>query len=175
MLLHTSKPRILHCIENHAIHFPKKMEEPVQNLPGQVKSFLSSSRASESKSHTCQLMFSVHFLGNSENSKLLLILKSPNQAMDVILMFFHLTNSYQTTLVKKKEKRSKEVLLVCVCVSCSAVPASLRPHRVLPTRLLHPWDFPGKNTGVGWCFLLQGVFLTQISNLGLLHRRQTFY
>ena len=107
--------------------------------------------------------------------------------MDVILMFFHLTNSYQTTLVlsaevevrrlvvKKKEKRSKEVLLVCVCVSCSAVPASLRPHRVLPTRLLHPWDFPGKNTGVGWCFLLQGVFLTQISNLGLLHRRQTFY
>ena len=36
-----------------------------------------------------------------------------------------------------------------------------------------PWDFPGKNTGVGCCFLLQGIFLTQGSNLGLLTFRQT--
>ena len=27
--------------------------------------------------------------------------------------------------------------------------------------LLHPWDFSGKNTGVGCDFLLQGIFLTQ--------------
>ena len=26
--------------------------------------------------------------------------------------------------------------------------------------LLCPWDFPGKNTGVGCYFLLQGIFLT---------------
>ena len=26
---------------------------------------------------------------------------------------------------------------------------SVRPHRWQPTRLLHPWDSPGKNTGVG--------------------------
>ena len=32
-----------------------------------------------------------------------------------------------------------------------------------------PWDFPGKNTGVGCHFLLQGIFLTQGSNLHLLH------
>ena len=25
---------------------------------------------------------------------------------------------------------------------------TLRPHRWQPTRLLHPWDFPGKSTGV---------------------------
>ena len=31
------------------------------------------------------------------------------------------------------------------------------------------WDFPGKNTGVGGHFLLQGIFLTQGSDLGLLH------
>jgi len=37
-----------------------------------------------------------------------------------------------------------------------------------PTRLLRPWDFPGKNTGVGCHFLLQGIFLTQGSNPGLL-------
>ena len=30
------------------------------------------------------------------------------------------------------------------------------------------WDFLGKNTGVGCHFLLQGIFLTQGSNLGLL-------
>ena len=32
---------------------------------------------------------------------------------------------------------------------------TLRPHRRQPTRLRHPWDSPGKNTGVGCHFLLQ--------------------
>ena len=32
---------------------------------------------------------------------------------------------------------------------------SVRPHRRQPTRLLHLWDSPGKNTGVGCHFLLQ--------------------
>ena len=32
---------------------------------------------------------------------------------------------------------------------------SVRPHRQQPTRLPHPWDSPGKNTGVGFHFLLQ--------------------
>ena len=32
---------------------------------------------------------------------------------------------------------------------------SLRPQRGQPTRLPHPWDSPGKNTGVGCHFLLQ--------------------
>ena len=34
-------------------------------------------------------------------------------------------------------------------VSCSVVPISLRPHGLQATRLLCPWDFPGKDTGVG--------------------------
>ena len=42
-------------------------------------------------------------------------------------------------------------------------------------RLLCPWDFLGKSTRVGCHFLLQGVFLTQGSNPGLLHCRQTLY
>ena len=37
------------------------------------------------------------------------------------------------------------------------------------SRLLCPWDFSGKNTGVGCRFLLQGIFLTQRSILSLLH------
>ena len=32
---------------------------------------------------------------------------------------------------------------------------SVQPHRRQPTRLPHPWDFPGKNTRVGCHFLLQ--------------------
>ena len=31
----------------------------------------------------------------------------------------------------------------------------MRPHRRQPTRLPHPWNSPGKNTGVGCHFLLQ--------------------
>ena len=41
-----------------------------------------------------------------------------------------------------------------------------------PTRLLCPWDFPGKSTGVGCHSLLQGIFPTQGLNLGLPHYRQ---
>ena len=45
---------------------------------------------------------------------------------------------------------------------------SSQPQGLQPTRLLCPWDFPGKNTGVGCHFLLQGIFLTQGSSSSLL-------
>ena len=35
------------------------------------------------------------------------------------------------------------------------------PHGLQSTRLLRPWDFPGKSTGVGCRFLLQRIFPTQ--------------
>ena len=38
-----------------------------------------------------------------------------------------------------------------------------------PARLLCPWDFPDKNTGVGCHFLLHGVLSIQGSNPRLLH------
>ena len=47
---------------------------------------------------------------------------------------------------------------LCCCYCCevaSVVSNSVRPHRQQLTRLLHPWDSPGKNTGVGCHFLLQ--------------------
>ena len=46
--------------------------------------------------------------------------------------------------------------------------------RVKPTRLLCPWNSPGKNTGVGSHSLLQGISI-QGSNPGLLHCKQIFY
>ena len=57
---------------------------------------------------------------------------------------------------------------MCAVLRCSVVSNSLWPHGLLPTRLLCPWNFPGKNTGVGCHFLLQGIFLTQGSNPHLL-------
>ena len=57
--------------------------------------------------------------------------------------------------------------------SHSVVSDSLRPHWLSPTRLLPPWDSPGKSTGVGCHFLLQGIFPIQGSNPGLWHSRQT--
>ena len=58
--------------------------------------------------------------------------------------------------------------------SHSVVSDSVRPHGLQPTRLLHPWDSPGKNTGVACHFLLQGIFPAQGSNSGLPHCGQTF-
>ena len=45
---------------------------------------------------------------------------------------------------------------------------SSQPHGLQPSRLLCPWDSPGKDTGVGCHFLLQGIFLIQGLNLSLL-------
>ena len=54
-------------------------------------------------------------------------------------------------------------------VLCSVVSGSLWSHGLWSARLLCPWDFPSKNTGVGSHFLLQGIFPTQGSNPRLLH------
>ena len=51
----------------------------------------------------------------------------------------------------------------------------LQPYGLQPARLLYPWTSPGKNTEVGSHSLLQGIFPTQGSNLGLPHCRQPLY
>ena len=60
-------------------------------------------------------------------------------------------------------------------VSCSVIFNSLQTHGLQPTRLLCPWNFSGKNTGVGSHSLLQRIFPTQGQDLGLQHRRQILY
>ena len=45
----------------------------------------------------------------------------------------------------------------CCCSVTSVVSDSMWPHRWQPARLSHPWDSPGKNTGVGCHFLLKGM------------------
>ena len=58
-------------------------------------------------------------------------------------------------------------LSTCV-LSCLVVSDSLQSHGLGPTRLLCPWNFPGKNTGLDCFFLLQEIFPTQGSNPHLL-------
>ena len=65
----------------------------------------------------------------------------------------------------KKEKKSSFLLRGLIPSAAAAAAAAsakslqscptLRPHRRQPNRLPHPWDSPGKNTGVGCHFLLQ--------------------
>ena len=54
----------------------------------------------------------------------------------------------------------KVVLSQCVC-ECAVMSDSLQPLGLQSSRLLCPWDFPGKSAGVGCHFLLQGIFPTQ--------------
>ena len=65
------------------------------------------------------------------------------------------------------QRLPKGTVDMCV-LSCSVMSYSLQPHGLYPARLLCPWDFPGKNTGMGCQFLLQGIFLTQGPNPHLL-------
>ena len=72
----------------------------------------------------------------------------------------------RATFQAKDQRRGPKVQELS---SRSVVSDSLRPRGLQPARFLCPWDSPGKNTGVGGHFLLQGIFLTQRLNLQLPH------
>ena len=67
---------------------------------------------------------------------------------------------------RKKEKKMKLLSHARLFVT---------PWTVACTKLLCPWDFQGKRTGVGCHFLLQEIFPTQGLNPGVSHYRQTTY
>ena len=58
--------------------------------------------------------------------------------------------------------------LLCIR-ACSVTSNSLWPQALYCARLLCPWYFPGKNTGVGCHTLLQGIFSSQGWSLPLLY------
>ena len=59
-------------------------------------------------------------------------------------------------------------------VNCSVTSDSLGPHGLQTTRLLCPWNSPGRHTEAGWLCLLQGIFSIRGSNLGHLHAGRFF-
>ena len=57
--------------------------------------------------------------------------------------------------------------LLAVCIVTQLCPTLCHPlDNILSVSSLLPLDFSGKNTGMGGHFLLQGIFLTQVLNLG---------
>ena len=74
--------------------------------------------------------------------------------------------------IKHKFKTSVEFYFLLVCAKSLNFIQLFWVHGSYPAGLLCPWDFPGKNTGVGSHFLFQKIFLTQGLNpyfLGLPH------
>ena len=59
------------------------------------------------------------------------------------------------SILESIKKQKNLWRMMCVCVSRLVVSNSLQLHRLKPTRPHCPWDSTGKNTGVGWHFLLQ--------------------
>ena len=71
---------------------------------------------------------------------------------------------------KKKKEHCVAYSYICPYCLCSVMSDSLKPCRLQPTRLLCLWDSPGKKSGVGRHFLLQGFLPIQGSNPHLLHQ-----
>ena len=74
----------------------------------------------------------------------------------MLIFFFYLYQDYQIYV-------NKMCKLSCFS-SASVISDSLPPHGLQPSKVLCPWDSPGKNTRVGCHALLQGIFPTQRSN-----------
>ena len=86
-------------------------------------------------------------------------------------------------LLSKKKKNElltalggrKLYYVVVVVHSRSVVYTSFQPHGLELTRLLCPWNCPGKSTRMGCPFLHRGIFSTQGLNSRLLYCRQILY
>ena len=96
--------------------------------------------------------------------------------LDAIFVYLHHRISVVFEWLKKKKILRcywHHALFWLTCYALSYITSGVfdpvRPCRLQLTRLLCPWDFPGKNTGVDCHALLQGIFPTKGSNSGLLN------
>ena len=67
-------------------------------------------------------------------------------------------NKFNKDFKNGPHQKHKKIIRSCCCCCCciaSVVSNSAQPHSWLPTRLPCPWDYPGKDTGVGCHFLPQ--------------------
>ena len=98
----------------------------------------------------------------------------PCECMLLILFPWRFWVKHGSTQVKGSEVLAPSYLppttIEWVSKSCSVMSNSLQPHA-----LHSSWNSPGQNAGVGGLSLLQGIFPTQGSNLGLLHCRLILY
>ena len=105
--------------------------------------------------------------------------RSPGEGNGNPLQYSFLENpmdrgAWQATVhsIAKSQTQPSTIDFTDSSVSRSVMPDSLQPHGLQPTGFICLWDFPGKDTGVGCHFLLQGIFPIQGLKLGFLHCRQ---
>ena len=90
--------------------------------------------------------------------------------------FFLLPNTAMFQCHVKSCHINKTLLNIPITVTVKIIiHGFVGPHGLQPTRVLCPWDSPGKNTGVGCHALLQEIFLTKGWNPGLPHSRWILY
>ena len=77
--------------------------------------------------------------------------------------------TWSPTTHQHKTSPQGNMAVMSPMISHSVVSNSLQLHGPQPTRFFCLWNSPGKHTGGGCYFLLQGIFLTQRSNPSLLH------
>ena len=77
---------------------------------------------------------------------------------------------FYVTSVREGTETVPVTLSLFLC-GCQVMSDSFVTLWAIAHQLLCPWDFPGKDTGVGCHFLLQGIFWIQGSNSHLLHWR----
>ena len=84
----------------------------------------------------------------------------------------------KTRAQSKTSEKQKRLIDLTPCSVASVMSDFLWPYELWPSRLLCPWDSPGKNNEVDCHALLQGIFPTQglkLCLLLLLNCRQILY
>ena len=94
----------------------------------------------------------------------------PEMTLKEWAMLFHTPHLY--ACCSYWNARANSLACLCVCKCGLGGFSHVLLFVTLSIRLLCPWDFPAKNTGVGCHFFLWRIFWTQEQNPGLLHCRQ---
>ena len=100
--------------------------------------------------HKNDRMISAHFQGKPFSITVIQVYAPTSNAEEAEVEWFYEDLQDLLELTPKKMSFSSSVQF-----SRSVVSDSLWPHGLQPTRLLCPWDFPGKSTGVGCHCLLR--------------------
>ena len=69
----------------------------------------------------------------------------------------YVTHKYYPVVLHSFSKRLELSHFIAAAAKSLQSCPTVWPHRRQPTRLPYPWDSPGKSTGVGCYFLLQGM------------------
>ena len=106
------------------------------------------------KCESSALKSQIHkWTSNGENSVAVHVKKAQGLSLTINLMC--------DDNVVTRQPNSPCGILFLLLFSGSLMSDCLQPHGLQPARLLCPCNSPGKYTGVGCHFLLQGIFLTQ--------------